>query len=629
MTYNPSEHSRYLMTAGKVSIAAAVVSLAVFIVAFVFDAGTQELSRVSANSATTTLTVLNTPPSFTVNAYEVVESSTSSPTNSGNVIQWAAIANDSNGAPYFLLICSTNATPTANAAASINDLGTEPPDCSPTSTVQWGVSAATPSDALATVSTSTSEAAPFSEVNSWYAWVCDDDPFNPRCNTVPVQGYSATNSSPFHVNFRPTFAALNNTGPVDPGATLVFNSTSADPDTAGGEDTIILVVCEAQSYSTSTNNCAAQDFIASTTINVLANASATYTLASIVRDDVYEAYGYIVDQHGHEASANPIQSDFTVNNVAPVVLGGDINLNGGADITSIIQGTQSLQGSTTLSFKVRDANSCLNAASTSEITSYVVSVFRSSYGTTTCDGSSGSYNPNYCYPSGVPTTTWNLSCTASTTQCTSPLVDQLDFTCTFPLWFVADPTDSAPNTPASFANDNWSAGVRGVDDNGLQSVFATTTNPVELISVTALDLITAQIPYGALEPGDNSGTLNATTTVFSIGNTGIDQEVTGESMCGTFAVGNECAPSATTTIPESEQQFSSTSLAYGSPLAVTLASTTYNEVELDVQKTTSTSTFNQGITYWGIAVPVTITLAGNYQGLNTFLAVTAEPEDWQ
>jgi hypothetical protein len=53
------------------------------------------------------------------------------------------------------------------------------------------------------------------------------------------------------------------------------------------------------------------------------------------------------------------------------------------------------------------------------------------------------------------------------------------------------------------------------------------------------------------------------------------------------------------------------------------------EVELDVLKTTSTSTPEQGTTYWGIAVPGSIELAGIYTGLNTFTARTAEPGDWE
>lgn len=99
-------------------------------------------------------------------------------------------------------------------------------------------------------------------------------------------------------------------------------------------------------------------------------------------------------------------------------------------------------------------------------------------------------------------------------------------------------------------------------------------------------------------------------------------------MCGTYTTVTPCPVSASSTIPESEQKFSSTTLAYSSPLALTLSSTTDKEVELDVPKTTATSTPQQGTTYWGIAVPISITLAGNYQGLNTFTAVTAEPGDW-
>lgn len=628
MLYNKEEHSKYVSIAGKISIAASIVGLAVFLVAFMVDIGSQEISKVSAQqTASTTLTVLNTPPSFTLNAYEVTESSTSTPTNSGDIITWRAIGSDSNGAPYFLLLCSTNASPTANSASGPAFLGTAPPDCG--GGVQWGVSAATPSDSEAFVSTTTASTAisQFDEVNEWFAWVCDDDPFNPRCNSIPVQGYSATNSSPFHVNNRPNFTSHANDGPVDPGGTLVFSSVSSDPDTVGGEDQIYLVVCQgAGNYSTTTNSCTT-GFLASTTISLLSDASATYTLASIVRDDVYPAYGFLVDEHGHEATENPIQANFTVNNVAPEVLGGDIDLNGGLDLTLTIPEDETT--GFTLDFTVRDANSCVNAASTSEIVGYNVAVFRTSYGTTTCDTSAGSYDPNYCYPSGVPTTTWNLSCTAATSSCTGPSIDTLDFSCSFPLWFVADPTDAGPETPAAFAADTWSAAVAGVDDDALASSLVITTSPVELISFTALDLITAEIPYGELEPGDDSGTLSASTSVKSVGNTGLDQEILGDSMCGTYtSTSTKCAVSASSTIPEDQQKFSSSSLAYTSPGALALSSTTWQEVELDVNKTTSTSTPNEGTTYWGIAVPITITLAGNYQGMNTFMGRVAEAADW-
>lgn len=612
-----------MRTAGKITVVTALAGLLVFVVAFIFDIGSQELSKVSAQTASTTLTVLNTPPSFVVNAYEVTESSTSTPTNSGDTIVWSALGNDSNGAPYFLLVCSTNASPTPNAAADIFSLGTAAPDCG--GGIQWGVSTGTVSNTVATVSTTTTEVAPFAEVNNWFAWVCDDDPSNPRCNTVPVQGYSATNSSPFNVNSRPVLTDFYNNGPLDPGGTLTFFSTSSDPDVVGGEDDIYLVVCQTNTdYNPVTNTCDA-NFLASTTISVQSDATAAYTLAAVVRDDTYPAYGYIVDSHGHEALANPIQANFDVNNVAPTVLGGDIDLNGGIDLVLSVPGGETL--GSTLDFTIRDANSCLNAASSSEITNFSVAVLRSGVGTTTCNASAGSYDPNNCYPSGVATTTWNLSCSAVTT-CASPLQDAIDYTCTFPLWFVADPTDAGPNTPAALAADTWTAAVAGIDDDYATGTLATSSSPVDLTSFSSLDILANEIAYGGIEPGDDTGTLVATSTLINVGNTGLDQEARGDSMCGTYTTVTPCPVSASSTIPESEQKFSSTTLAYSSPLALTLSSTTDKEVELDVPKTTATSTPQQGTTYWGIAVPISITLAGNYQGLNTFTAVTAEPGDW-
>ncbi len=442
-----------------------------------------------------------------------------------------------------------------------------------------------------------------------------------------MQGISATNSSPFHVNKRPVFSALANDGPVDPGAVLTFNSTSSDPDTVGGEDEIFLVICQtANGIDPVTRTCNDATDLASTSPGVTADASAAYTLSTIVRDDTYPAFGYIVDEHGHEASANSIQADFDVANVAPVVLSGDIILNEGNNIVLTVEG-----GETTgfqLDFTATDANSCQNAAAGDEIVDFTASVFRSGIGSSTCDGSAGAYDPNNCYPSGVATTTWNLNCVASSTSCAGPTDDSVIYNCTFPLWFVADPTDTSSFTPATLAADDWSAAVAPIDDDAAIGALNVSASPVELDSFTAIDLVTAEIPYGSLEPGDDSGTLSATTSTLNVGNTGLDQQVEGESMCTTFAVGNECDPSATSTIPDNQQQFASTSLSYGSAFASILSSSTPVEVELDVPKTTSTTTPADGTTFWGIAVPATITLAGQYSGLNTYFGLTAEADDW-
>lgn len=635
MTYNQEEFPRYVRTAGKITIFTALAGLMVFLFAFVFDVGKQELSRVSAQTASTTLTVLNTPPAFTVYPYEVIGSATTTPTNSGTVQQWGATAVDANAADYWLIVCSTSAAPTANNEA--------PPTCDP-GAITWGVSATTTSGVAATVSTTTLEwgTGQFSAVNNWYAWVCDADGVDPRCSVTPEQGDYATSSSPFHINNRPVLSGLWNNGPKDPGQNVTFFSTSTDLDTVGGDQDIKLVVCGTNTdYNATTNTCN-NYFIASTTISQKSNATATKTLAAILRDDTYGAYGFIVDQYGHEASANPLNSDFDVNNVAPTVLGGDIEIYGvggpASNLTLTIPGGET--PSSTLNFTLRDANSCLNAASSSEfaVVPYKISVFRSGVGTTTCNGNAGSYNPNNCYPSGVGSSVWDLSCTATTT-CNSPLQDYMDYTCEFPLWFIADPTDNGVNTPAALEVQNWSAGVAGIDE-ALTGAMSTTSNPVDLTSFSAIGIVDNAIAYGGVEPGDDTGTLSATSTAQNIGNTGLDQDVRGESMCGTFTVSNECPSYATSTVPEWKQQFSTSTYAYDTdateagalldPRIVQLSSTTYKELELNVQKTTSTSSalWKQGTTYWGIAVPSSITLAGSYQGLNTFMAKTAEAPDW-
>ncbi|MCA9360644.1 hypothetical protein KC730_01995 [Candidatus Kaiserbacteria bacterium] len=634
MMYNKENLPNYVRTAGKITVVTALSGLLVFIVAFIFDFGAQELNKASAAAngvATTTLIVLNTPPSFTVPAYEVIESSTSTPTNSGDVIQWSAVANDSNSAPYFLLICSTNASPTPNNASGPGFLGTAPPVCG--GGTQWGVSASTPSDATATVSTTTTELAPFLEANHWFAWVCDDDPNTPRCNSIPVQGYSATNTSPFHVNNRPVFdPIMTNNGPVDPSGTVTFNSTSSDPDVVGGSDQIYLIICSTNTdYDTNTNTCP-NDFLASTTLaGILTDAAATYTVPSVQRDQSYDAFGYLVDEHGHEALNNGQQANFYVNNVAPYVLGAEISLNGGGDMTLSNADAGETQGFS-LTFEIHDSNSCLNAASSSEISldsdDHLVSVFRSNNSTTTCTGAAGDYDPNDCYVNGVATTTWNLVCTADNT-CDSPLQDSINYTCSFPLWFLTDPTDAAGTTPLSFANTNWTAGIAGVDDDYATGTMATTTNPVEVISATFIEIAANEIVYGSIAPGDFTANLTSTSTAFNIGNTGLDQSVLGESMCGTFTPSTECAISSTSTINENEQRFSATSsLSFTSPFALVLSSSTPSEVELNVKKSTSTSVYQEGDTYWGINVPISISLSGSYSGLNSFMAVIAEAEDW-
>lgn len=631
MSYNMQEFPKYLHTAGKITVLTSLIGVVVFAVVFLLNIGAQEFQHVEAQIATTSITVLNTPPAWTVDAQELTESSTSTPTNSGDTITWVATGTDSNSAPYFLLVCDTSNVPVPQAAAGPGSLGTAPPSCSPTSTVQWAVSASTTSGTQASAATTTLES--FAESNVWFAWICDDDPNNPKCNAVAKQG-TATTASPYNVNHRPTFTAYSDDSSKLPGEVVTFTATTSDTDTVDANDTMQLHVCSTASFSATSTSCNALTLATSTYVAGTPVAlTASYTVAIPTRDTNYGAYGYVVDVHGHLASGGEQGNDsvLTVGNSAPYVLGSDITLNNGADMTLTQEAAETTGFS--LYFDVSDDNSCDAVGGTNydEISGYKVSVFRSTVGSSSC-AASGDYDANNCYTSEVATTTWDLDCTASTTSCTydnDSLDRTLRYDCTFPLWYIADPTDGGATNTVHFATD-WSAAATGIDNDSASGTLATSSLRQEVESFMALALDTATIPFADLEPGNRTDPLVASTTVRAVGNVGLDELLSGESMCGTYTSSVTCPNSASSTINEDNLVYATSSVSYGAATSsgFILSSTTPGELEINIEKSTSTVAQKSGVTYWGIEVPVSITLSGIYTGENTFIGKTAEPADW-
>jgi len=629
----------HLKTAGKVTILTVLTGVVVFMIVFLFNVGKTEIEQAKAQStATTSVTVLNTPPQWTASATELIASATSTPTNSGSVITWVATGTDSNGEPYQLLICGgSNATPTPGTS-------TTSPTCG-AGAFQWAVSPTTTSGTQASAATTTTESGRFAAGNGerfdWYGWICDSIDTNARCNLTFTNGTSSTpnpHSSPWHLNNRPTFTLFVDDSPQVPGAVIKFTSTSSDPDTIGGQDKVKLIVCATTSFNGTTDSCDGTTLATSTFVT--SNASATYSVVIPTQDATYEARGYIVDEHGHEASGGSQGTDsvMVISNLAPYITSSKIVLNGGNDL--ILTQAGGTTTGFTLSFQVDDYNSCQNASAGNEITDYIISVYRSGIGTTTPTGCAGTttalaasqYNPNNCYLSKLPTTTWNISCTASTTapgSCGGATDRFQSWDCTFPLWYVADPTASG-TASTTFDTQDWRAAVSAVDDNGATTTIHTEGDfGQELLAFLAFSLNTAQIPYGSVEPGNTSGggVLHATTTIQATGNIGIDQRLSGDHMCSTYTPSTPCPNSATSTIADSNQHYGTSALAYASGIALS-SSTPGAEIELNVPKSTSTSTPATGVTYWGIQVPGTITLSGAYTGQNTFVAVAGEPAKW-
>ncbi len=614
-----------LHTAGKITVLTSLVGVVVFTVMFLLNLGAEELQQAQAQSlATTSVNVLNTPPQWTIDAEEEIGSSTTTPTNSGSQVAWVATATDSNGAPYFLLICDTATPPIPGQATNTNNLGIAPPSCVATST-QWAVSTGTISGTEARAATTTTEA--MAESNNWYAWICDDDPDNARCNVLYKQG-TGTTSSPFNVNHRPTFTAYsdNSNASSVPGTTITWTSTADDADVTGTADTVKLFVCSTNSFNVVTSACNATTI--ATSSFVASDPTATYTIVIPTRDANYGAYGFVIDNHGHAATGGQqgVDSVLTVGNATPYVNAGDITLNNGQNITLTTPAGQTT--GLLLQFAASDNNSCQTSTSSAEIVGYNVSVYRSNNSTSTCD-SIGEYDANDCYTSTVPQSTWNISCTASTTSCGGPTDVTMIYECSFPLWYIADPTlGGATSTP--YSTSTWAAAAAARDDDGAVGVLRQGSITQGLNGLLAFALDTIAIPYGSLEPGDRNTTLTSTTTMRATGNVGLDQLLTGESMCRTYTTAVTCPTSATSTIAERFQVFATSSVTYGnaSSSGKFLSSTTQKELEINILKPQATSTQTSGVTYWGIEVPSTITLAGAYTGENTFFGKVAEPDDW-
>lgn len=609
-----SQSTDHLTNTGKITVLTALFGVVAFFSIFLLNLGGSELERAQADTATTSVTVVNTPPQWTVDAQEFYGSSTTTPTNAGDIVTWTAVGTDANAERYYLLICSTSATPTPNSDAA--------PTCdAPTN--QWTVSASTTSGTIATAATTT--AASWAESNAWFAWICDSNSGTPRCNATYKQG-TGTTSSPFSVNHRPTFTIFSDTSPANPGSIVTFHSTSSDSDTDGAQDTVQLVVCNQADYDTSTNACGAGGTLASSTQLYTANASSSYTISIPTQDQDYTAYGYIRDNHGFEATggAQGTNSTLTVSNVAPTI-SEPILINGGSDITLTVEAGETT--GFTLSYVAVDNNSCVTSASTSEITSYALSLYRSGIGSTTCDAQTpGSYDPNNCYPSSVGSSVWNLSCTRQVGTCTDNTDPTETWNCSFPLWYIADPTDGVAGSSTVYGAENWNTAIQGVDDDLATGTKSQDDNGAEVTSFLMFALNSLTIPYGSLEPGQQTDPIVATTTFAATGNVGLDQRLSGESMCPTYSSGNDCPNSATSTIPESEQVYATTTRSYAS--SASLSSTTATELETNIAKSTATSTQATKNTFWGIRVPGTVTFAGNYTGENTFIGITGESVDW-
>jgi hypothetical protein len=547
------------------------IKLGLFFSVFLFFLFLTKIFDAQAETLTTSVTVGNAAPTFTVNPFEDPASSTTSPTNVGSNVTWRATGTDANNDNYYLIVCSTNSVTPGSAAA---------PTCGGTT---WCTSTSTASASQASCNRTT--LAGDSHSNAWFAFVCDHLSTGAACSSTH-QG-SGDSGSPFVVNHAPNFTAVSNNSPQNPGGTITWSTTASDPN---GYDVKLLVcktagitggACTGDSWCTS-------NFAAS-------NPSCNYEIPSVAPAATNNAYVYIIDEFNFPATSAQQGSNvgFTINNVAPVV--SAVTINGGVAINLEAETTKAV----TLTATVSDNNSC------EDIDTVEAYVYRSGIGYSGCD-TSGEANNNYCYP--------EVSCSVVGGTCTGPTDASANYTCTVNLQYYADPTD----TNTQYPTQTWLNTIKATDNAAVSGNTEVSTG-VNVNSLNAFS-ITGSINFGSLGVDQSNDPLDKIVTTTPTGNIGLDQEHSGAAnMCVDFPT---C--SGGTPIGVANQKYSlTTSTAYASG---TVLSTSPTLVSINVPKPTSGTPATRN-TWWGILIP-TGTLAGAYSGENTVTSVKSNPSNW-
>lgn len=638
--------------AGKITILTLLAGILIFSAVSV-GVYNQKVSQIAdaQDTAQTSVTVLNRPPEWTVDPFEDPASSPTNPTNEGDTVTWKGTAFDPNGDnDYFLLICKTDNGAVPNQGGDGSPRCTEADGTTPDLDNQWGVSTSTPENTEAVVTYTTQDGQGEDEVNDWYAYICDNDDVNPRCNLDDVEQGSGDSGSPFYVNYAPTFTTFNAPSGTDPGDQAVWTTVASDPNTFTGPDhEVQLFVCRTDSFDEEAGECdgGVANTYATSTLTA-SNPSVTYTVDSPKPNGDYDAWGFVIDNFGLAASggAHGTNEPLPVNNVAPTIASSSINLlntDGSSDPLTVTVPEGETPGFQ-IEFVVADDNSCETMGGGDEIVSAIANVYRSGYQFDSLDPGQAScqtddhFDANACYPNAVEPGTygtvegWEIECNQVAASCGGTGDDTVSWECTFPLWHVVDPTDGSTSDDVQFFDQEWLVSVQATDADSATSTLVESQNGNDVARLLTFNLQTSSIAYGELEPDDDTGTHPATTTIVATGNVGIDQDLAGTSMCGDFDAGqgsSSCPGDPSNTILPDNQSFAfSSGTSYGSGTFLNVGDSSFETAEINISKPTVPTVPTSGNIFWGLAVPDSITLAGNYFGENTFEAIQSNPSNW-
>lgn len=565
--------------------------------------------QVQADDLSSSVTVGNAAPAWTVDAQESAESSTTSPTNAGSNISFTATATDANGDDYYLAVCTTAAVTANNGAAPTCDVGT------------WDVSAATTSAQVATAAYTTLVGD--SESNAWFAYICDGAATGAACNATAKQG-SSTTISPFIVNHGAGFTGIVDAAdPVDPGATVTITTTADDPDSEGGADTLTLYVCKvAGATSSGCTGGVGDEYCHSTgtpetnpTCNWTMDISKTDSVTSGQCEGSYDYYPYVFDNHGFAATSaggkQGVAATNTVNNVAPVV---DSIVWDSTPLTLV---NEEAATNLTATATVHDDNGCVDIDSGASDT--YVDAYRSSVTHGGCD-ISGEADYDSCYP---------IIDSANATGCGGGTDISVSIVSTIPFQYHADPTVAN----SLFPDDTWIITMIAKDEAA--SSGAVSSSGAEMGMFLAYDF---HATYNALTFGTLSAEGESSSDVVirieATGNIGLDEEISASS-----SIGFMCTDYPTCTgiageykIGDEQEKYDLTGSKAWSSMDYIL-DTTATERELNCVKTIDNTPGSHNVvqgskdTFWRMKIPAA-QAADVYTGQNTIAGVTGESAGW-
>jgi hypothetical protein len=196
-------------------------------------------------------------------------------------------------------------------------------------------------------------------------------------------------------------------------------------------------------------------------------------------------------------------------------------------------------------------------------------------------------------------------------SCDGSTDSSVEYICYATVQYHADPTDGTSSSDSPWWDQNWLSTMVVQDIGALSD---TSDSPsVEMLSLAGLT-ITSSISYGSLLPGADTGAVNQQTVVTSIGNIGLNTNVSGDNL-----------EYNTNFILPSYQKYADSTFTYSSG-GINLSDTPVLFV-LNIPKTTVSGSPEQKTIYWGLAAPSDIA-RGDYTGSNYAAGQKSDTTNW-